>query len=432
MDSPTLQPAPFTVQTIAFVLANVDADKGAEVLQLMAPHVQEQVIERVGAMETIPTEQVQLVANTLGGNTSQREQSPRVKTGGVKVAADLLNWIDKDDGKELLKNLEKRNPKLGGSIRQRMFRFEDLVRLSSNDVAKITKEVDQDDLILAMKNASHELKKVIYATMSKRAVEALEEQLEFLGPKRLSEVESAQDRVIQIVRELRRRRNHPRHGRRRRCRTVGLCAGFEAPKGVTVSFVGEPPHPAVSAERVRRAHEQGKAEAPPLSGRNSEIAGGVRPPSGRIAGLHGTTPVDLGRTGPPSARCRSRVGRASSGKPPWTARQWLVGRAIVAEFSGEDEQLEVYLCGGPHSSHGLRPQGRSCSRTAGGGRRSPGHRGHFRWTEGDDSLSKVTPISPFTKTRASGPEIAKSKAASGSLTDVSQLSSARSRPNLRG
>ena len=63
-------------------------------------------------------------------------------------------------------------------------------------------EVDQDDLIVALKNASHELKKIIYATMSKRAVEALEEQLEFLGPKRLSEVEAAQDRVIQVIREL--------------------------------------------------------------------------------------------------------------------------------------------------------------------------------------------------------------------------------------
>ena len=65
-----------------------------------------------------------------------------------------------------------------------MFRFEDLVRLSPGDIAKITKEVDQDDLVVAMKNASAELKKVIYTTMSKRAVEALEEQLSFLGPKR--------------------------------------------------------------------------------------------------------------------------------------------------------------------------------------------------------------------------------------------------------
>jgi flagellar motor switch protein FliG len=120
----------------------------------------------------------------------------------VKNAADLLNWLDKDDGKELLKSIEKRNPTLGGSIRQRMFRFEDLVRLSPGDITKVTKEVDQDDLIIALKNASSELKKAIFATMSKRAVEAIEEQLSFLGPKRLSEVESAQDRVIQIVREL--------------------------------------------------------------------------------------------------------------------------------------------------------------------------------------------------------------------------------------
>jgi len=189
-------------QTIAFVLANVDTDKGSEVLLLMPPHIQEQVIERIGSMETTPTDQVQMVADTLGQRMSKKEQSPRVKTGGVKTAADLLNWFDKEDGKELLKNLEKRNPKLGSSIRQLMFRFEDLVRLSPGDVAKIVKEVDQDDLIVALKNASHELKKIIYSTMSKRAVEALEEQLEFLGPKRLSEVEAAQDRVIQVVREL--------------------------------------------------------------------------------------------------------------------------------------------------------------------------------------------------------------------------------------
>jgi flagellar motor switch protein FliG len=189
-------------QTIAFVLANVDADKGADVLQMMPPNVQEQVVERVGAMETTPIEQIQVVASTLGSRMGKKGQSPRVKSGGVKSAADLLNWFEKDESKELLKSIEKRNPKLGGSIRQRMFRFEDLIRLSAGDISKIAKEVDQDDLVIAMKNASADLKKAIYATMSKRAVEALEEQLGFLGPKRLSEIESAQDRVIQIVREL--------------------------------------------------------------------------------------------------------------------------------------------------------------------------------------------------------------------------------------
>lgn len=189
-------------QTIAFVLANVESDKGSEVLQMMAPNIQEQVVERIAAMETTPMNQIELVASTLESRMGKKQQSPRIKTGGVKSAADLLNWFDKENSKELLKSIEKRNPKLGGSIRQRMFRFEDLVRLSPGDIAKVTKEVDQDDLIIALKNASSELKKAIYATMSKRAVEAVEEQLSFLGPKRLTEIESAQDRVIQIVREL--------------------------------------------------------------------------------------------------------------------------------------------------------------------------------------------------------------------------------------
>ena len=189
-------------QTIAFILSNLDADKGSEVLLMMPPNVQEQVVERVGGMETTPLAQVELVASTLGARIGQKGQSPRVVSGGVKAAADLLNWFDKEQSKELLKSIEKRNPKLGGSIRQRMFRFEDIVRLSPGDISKVTKEVDQDDLVIAMKNASPELKKAIYSTMSKRAVEALEEQLGFLGPKRLSEIESAQDRVIQILREL--------------------------------------------------------------------------------------------------------------------------------------------------------------------------------------------------------------------------------------
>ena len=138
-------------QTIAFILSNLDADKGSEVLMMMPPNVQEQVVERVGSMETTPLAQVELVASTLGARIGQKGQSPRVVSGGVKAAADLLNWFDKEQSKELLKSIEKRNPKLGGSIRQRMFRFEDIVRLSPGDISKVTKEVDQDDLVIAMK-----------------------------------------------------------------------------------------------------------------------------------------------------------------------------------------------------------------------------------------------------------------------------------------
>ena len=169
-------------QTIAFVLANVDPDKASEVLQLMPPNVQEQVIERVGSMETTPMDQIEVVATTLGSRVGSKGQSPQVKTGGVKSAADLLNWFDKEEGKELLKSIEKRNPKLGGSIRQRMFRFEDLVRLSPGDVAKITKEVDQDDLVIALKNASPELKKSHFLDDVKERLKHLKNNSDFWDP----------------------------------------------------------------------------------------------------------------------------------------------------------------------------------------------------------------------------------------------------------
>ena len=128
-------------QTIAFVLASIDADKGSEVLRMMTPNVQEQVIERIAGMETTPMTQIRLVADTLESRMSKKQQSPRIKTGGVKNAADLLNWLDKDDGKELLKSIEKRNPTLGGSIRQRMFRLRILYDSARATLLKLPKRL---------------------------------------------------------------------------------------------------------------------------------------------------------------------------------------------------------------------------------------------------------------------------------------------------
>ena len=85
------------------MLANLDVDKGSEVLQMMPPNIQEQVIERVGAMETTPLAQVRVVANTSAARIGQKGQSPQVLSGGVKVAADLLNWFDRSKAKSFSK-----------------------------------------------------------------------------------------------------------------------------------------------------------------------------------------------------------------------------------------------------------------------------------------------------------------------------------------
>ena len=123
-------------------------------------------------------------------------------SGGVAIVAGLLNNMDNDTSKNLLDKIEEKNATLGISIRKKMFGFEDLVKLSLNDLQRVSREVDMQDLIIAMKSASTGLQEVLFQSVSKRAAETLKDELEMLGPMKLRDVEAAQDRIIKIVRTL--------------------------------------------------------------------------------------------------------------------------------------------------------------------------------------------------------------------------------------
>ena len=118
------------------------------------------------------------------------------------MVADLLNTLEKDDSKEILSNVEERNPNLGSEIRKKMFSFEDLIRLDLPDLQRIMREVDSGDLTVSLKSASESLRDFIMQAVSKRAAETLMEELEMMGPVKLTEVEAAQERVIQVVRRM--------------------------------------------------------------------------------------------------------------------------------------------------------------------------------------------------------------------------------------
>lgn len=124
------------------------------------------------------------------------------RSGGVRMVADLLNTLEKDDSKEILSNIEERNPTLGSEIRKKMFSFEDLIRLELPDLQRIMREVDSGDLTISLKSASESLRDFIMQAVSKRAAETLMEELEMMGPVKLTEVEAAQERVIQVVRRM--------------------------------------------------------------------------------------------------------------------------------------------------------------------------------------------------------------------------------------
>ncbi len=189
-------------QTISFVLSYLDPAKSAEVFSLLSPDLREEVVERLGTIESTSLDLVSKIVRSLGKHFDSKVRPAFHHSGGIRVVATLLNSLDKDMSKTLLARIEERNATLGASIRKKLFSFEDLNRLSAADLQRVLREVDTSNLAIAMKSASEPLREKIYAGLSKRAAEGLKEEIELLGPVRLKDVEAAQDVIIQAVRKL--------------------------------------------------------------------------------------------------------------------------------------------------------------------------------------------------------------------------------------
>jgi flagellar motor switch protein FliG len=189
-------------QTISFVLSYLDGAKAAEVFGLLGPDLREEVIERLGTIESTSLELVGKIARSLGKHFDSKVRPAFHRSGGVRAVADLLNELEKEMSKNLLARLEERNAQLGAAIRKKLFSFEDLGRLQPPDLQRVLREVDSTSLAISMKSASESLRDKFYAAISKRAAESLREEIDLLGPVRLKDVEAAQDSIIQVVRRL--------------------------------------------------------------------------------------------------------------------------------------------------------------------------------------------------------------------------------------
>jgi flagellar motor switch protein FliG len=189
-------------QTISFVLSYLEGAKAAEIFALLSPDLREEVVERLGTIDSTSLDLVGKIVRNLGKHFDNKVRPTYHRSGGVRAVADLLNGIDKEMSKSLLARLEERNAQLGAAIRKKMFSFEDLGRLASADLQRVLREVDSANLAVAMKSASDPLKEKIYQSISKRAAESLRDEISMLGPVRLKDVEVAQDAIIQVVRRL--------------------------------------------------------------------------------------------------------------------------------------------------------------------------------------------------------------------------------------
>ena len=188
-------------QTISLIISYLPPEKASNLLMMLRSEVREQVVERLATLAPTPIEIVEKVVEVLNRKLGTKHTRALNQTGGLKSAANLLNSLDKGFSKSLLINIEERNPELGQAIRQKMF-TEDVANLDVPTLQRVLREVDMRDLAVALKTASDALKTALLGAISKRAAETVQEEMGFMGPLKLRDIEAAQLRIIEIVRKV--------------------------------------------------------------------------------------------------------------------------------------------------------------------------------------------------------------------------------------
>ncbi|MBW7904698.1 MAG: flagellar motor switch protein FliG [Phycisphaerae bacterium] len=189
-------------QTIALVLSHLPAAMASEILVGLPPQRQTEVITRVANMDQTSPDVIREVEigleSRLAGMVNERFE----RTGGVKSVAEILNLAGRATEKAILDGLAQDNPDLVEEIRRLMFVFEDVLMVDDRGIQAVLKEIENDELALALRTASDELKQKIFGNMSERAAALIKEEMEFMGPVRISDVEAAQQRIVDVVRRL--------------------------------------------------------------------------------------------------------------------------------------------------------------------------------------------------------------------------------------
>ena len=189
-------------QTISLILSYLDSQQSATILSELPSEMQADIARRIALMERTSPEILKEVEGVLKEKLSTVFQQDFTQAGGVESIVDILNRVDRGTEKLILEELEKEDAELADEIRQRMFIFEDIVTLDDASIQRVIREVESKDLAKALKGASEEVKERIFRNVSRRASEMLQEELDFMGPVRLREVEEAQQSIVGIIRRL--------------------------------------------------------------------------------------------------------------------------------------------------------------------------------------------------------------------------------------
>ncbi|MBP7653065.1 flagellar motor switch protein FliG [Candidatus Dependentiae bacterium] len=189
-------------QTISLILSYLDPDTAAAILPQLNVEIQADVAKRIATMDRTSPEILRQVERVLEKKLSSLVSEEYTIAGGVQAIVDILNKVDRGTEKSILENLEEEEPELAEEIKKLMFVFEDIVLLDDRSIQQVLREVDTKELAVALKAVDETVKQKIFGNMSKRASAMLEEDMEFMGPVRMRDVEEAQQRIVNVIRRL--------------------------------------------------------------------------------------------------------------------------------------------------------------------------------------------------------------------------------------
>ena len=189
-------------QTIAMILSYLSAGQAAMILGALTPEKQADVAKRIATMDRTSPDVIKEVERVLERKLSSLLNQDYTIVGGVDAIVEILNTVDRGTEKHIMESLEIEEPELADEIRKKMFVFEDILLLDDRAIQRVLRDVDNNDLGIALKGANEEVQNVIFKNLSKRLSAMIKEDMEYMGPVRMKDVEEAQQKIVGVIRKL--------------------------------------------------------------------------------------------------------------------------------------------------------------------------------------------------------------------------------------
>ncbi|MDF2486642.1 MAG: fliG [Herbinix sp.] len=189
-------------QTIALILSYLSPQQSSTIISALAPDKQADVAKRIAQMDRTSPDVIKEVERVLERKLASLVNQDYTIVGGVDSIVEILNTVDRGTEKHIMETLEIEEPELADEIRRKMFVFEDILSLDDKSIQRVLREVDNNELAVALKGSNEEVQNVIFNNLSKRLASMIREDMDYMGPVRLKDVEEAQQKIVNIIRKL--------------------------------------------------------------------------------------------------------------------------------------------------------------------------------------------------------------------------------------